>query len=106
MTVRFPIVGDEGCSLLVWTTTPWTLVSNVAVAFGPSIPYVEVERNRERFILSRARVRGLFSDNVRILRDVEADEMAGFEPSARSDLDTSYPETSGHGVAGSVRQRR
>ncbi len=39
--VRFPIVGRD-VDLLVWTTTPWTLVSNVAVAVGPDIPYVRI----------------------------------------------------------------
>jgi isoleucyl-tRNA synthetase len=39
--VRFPVVGRD-VDLLVWTTTPWTLVSNVAVAVGPDIRYVRV----------------------------------------------------------------
>jgi isoleucyl-tRNA synthetase len=44
--VRFPIVDSDGpadgADLLVWTTTPWTLVSNVAAAVGPDIAYVRV----------------------------------------------------------------
>ena len=44
--VRFPLVDNEsstnGADLLVWTTTPWTLVSNVAAAVGPAITYVRV----------------------------------------------------------------
>lgn len=39
--VRFPVV-DRDVDLLVWTTTPWTLVSNVAAAVGPEIDYVRV----------------------------------------------------------------
>ena len=39
--VRFPVVGGE-TDLLVWTTTPWTLISNVAAAVGPDIEYVRV----------------------------------------------------------------
>ncbi len=39
--VRFPVV-DRDVDLLVWTTTPWTLISNVAAAVGPSITYVRV----------------------------------------------------------------
>ncbi len=95
VTVRFPIVGEEGRSLLVWTTTPWTLVSNVAVAFGPAIPYVEVERDGERFVLSRARVQDLFGDDVQIVRDVGADELAGLTYQRPFDLDPSYSETTG-----------
>src|SRR5262249_6924746 len=39
--VRFPVVGAD-FDLLVWTTTPWTLVSNVAAAVGPAVDYVRV----------------------------------------------------------------
>ena len=39
--VRFPLVGED-TDLLVWTTTPWTLISNVAAAVGPDIDYVRV----------------------------------------------------------------
>ena len=39
--VRFPVV-DADVDLLVWTTTPWTLISNVAAAVGPDIDYVRV----------------------------------------------------------------
>ena len=33
--VRFPVKGEEGVSLLGWTTTPWTLLSNAALAVDP-----------------------------------------------------------------------
>ena len=95
VTVRFPIVGEENRSLLVWTTTPWTLVSNVAVAFGPQIPYVEVEHEGHRYVLSRARVEGLFGPDARIARDVPAEELARVVYSRPFDLDPSYPETTG-----------
>src|SRR5918911_1045257 len=38
--VRFPLVGREGESLVVWTTTPWTLPANVAAAVKPDAEYV------------------------------------------------------------------
>jgi isoleucyl-tRNA synthetase len=43
--VRLPLVDKKGTSLLVWTTTPWTLPANVAVAAGPDVDYVTVERS-------------------------------------------------------------
>ncbi|CAN5642824.1 isoleucine--tRNA ligase [soil metagenome] len=50
--VRFPLVDDgsalDGADLLVWTTTPWTLISNVAVAVGPGIDYVRVHEPEGR----------------------------------------------------------
>ncbi len=55
VTVRFPLVkvGDganpelPGADLLVWTTTPWTLVSNTAVAVHPEVTYVVARRSRD-----------------------------------------------------------
>ena len=56
--VRLPLVDTPGTSLLVWTTTPWTLPGNVAVAAHPEVEYVTVERalpeeGSERLILAR-----------------------------------------------------
>ncbi len=44
LTVRFPLVDRPGESLLVWTTTPWTLTSNVAAAVGSDLRYVKVRQ--------------------------------------------------------------
>jgi isoleucyl-tRNA synthetase len=95
VTVRFPIVGEDDRSLLVWTTTPWTLVSNVAVAFGPDLAYVEVKRDGKRFVLSAARVADLFGDEALVVRAVSADELAALTYRRPFDLDPSYPETTG-----------
>ncbi len=58
--VRFRLVDDETTSLLAWTTTPWTLISNVALAVGPDIQYVKValtqDGHREQVILAEARL--------------------------------------------------
>jgi isoleucyl-tRNA synthetase len=43
--VRFPIVGEENTYLMIWTTTPWTLPANVAVAVDPEKEYALVEDN-------------------------------------------------------------
>ena len=42
VTVRFPLVDEPGTSLLAWTTTPWTLPSNAALAVAPKTDYVKV----------------------------------------------------------------
>jgi isoleucyl-tRNA synthetase len=51
--VKLPLVDDENTSLLIWTTTPWTLVSNTAVAANPDVEYATVEVDGERLILAR-----------------------------------------------------
>ena len=53
--VTFPLDDGSGRELLVWTTTPWTLVSNVAVAVHPDLEYGEYEVGERRLILATAR---------------------------------------------------
>ncbi len=53
--VTFPLDDGSGRELLVWTTTPWTLVSNVAVAVHPDLEYGEYEVDGRRLILATAR---------------------------------------------------
>jgi len=54
--VRFAIKDQPNTSFLVWTTTPWTLISNVALAVGKDIDYVKVKLNDEFMILAKARL--------------------------------------------------
>lgn len=59
VTVGFSITtpGElEGAKLLIWTTTPWTLPSNLAVMVGSDIDYVVVEHEGQRFVLAEARL--------------------------------------------------
>jgi len=49
MTVRLPLVDEPGRSLLVWTTTPWTLTSNVAAAVHPDLTYARVRQGDEEY---------------------------------------------------------
>jgi len=61
LTVGFRIVGAtdpelDGAHLLVWTTTPWTLPSNMAVAVNPDVTYVVVSAGERRYLLAEARL--------------------------------------------------
>ncbi len=65
--VRLPLVEDSGTSLLIWTTTPWTLPGNVAVAAHPDVDYVIVERDvpeggTERLIVALPLLDKVFGD--------------------------------------------
>ena len=53
LTVKFPLLDRPGEALLVWTTTPWTLTSNVAAAVGADLRYVKVKQGDETFWLGR-----------------------------------------------------
>src|SRR2546423_2057941 len=52
--LRFPVRGEEGVSFLSWTTTPWTLLSNAALAVGADIAYVRTRVGEEVLILAEA----------------------------------------------------
>ena len=84
--VRMPLVDDPGTSLLVWTTTPWTLPGNVAVAAHPDIDYVEIERKvnngdpegTEKLILAKALLEKVFGDEeVKIVSEFKGKQLKG-----------------------------
>jgi isoleucyl-tRNA synthetase len=51
--VKFPVVGKEQTFIVIWTTTPWTLPANLAVAYNEKLQYVQVKVGEENFILFR-----------------------------------------------------
>jgi isoleucyl-tRNA synthetase len=57
--VKMELVDEPGTSFLVWTTTPWTLIANVALAVAPAVTYVKVEHKGEKLILAEARLAAL-----------------------------------------------
>ncbi len=60
--VKFELIDQPNTYLLAWTTTPWTLPGNVALAVGLDIPYVKVRQGDEHYILARARLSVLQGD--------------------------------------------
>jgi isoleucyl-tRNA synthetase len=67
--LQLPIAGAEPPAerLLVWTTTPWTLPGNVAVAVSPTATYVKARVNDDYFVLAEARVEPVLGDGVQIV---------------------------------------
>jgi isoleucyl-tRNA synthetase len=66
--VRFPLTGQPDTSLLVWTTTPWTLPGNVAVAVAPEVTYAKVKLNDEHLIVAEDLVGRIFLPEAKLLR--------------------------------------
>lgn len=60
--VKVTSADDEKTKFLVWTTTPWTLISNVALAVHPDIDYVKIKYGDEFYILAEARLSALFKE--------------------------------------------
>lgn len=50
--VKFPVVGRPGVNIIIWTTTPWTLPANLAVAYNNTFSYSLVQVGEEQFVVS------------------------------------------------------
>ncbi len=81
--VKFPIVGQPGVSIVIWTTTPWTLPANLAVAYNSRFNYTMVRVENEVFIVSTMLLDKVAAtagwSHFEIVRTVGADELAQFE---------------------------
>lgn len=76
--LRFPLRDRPGESLLVWTTTPWTLTSNVAAAVHPDLPYVLVENDGARFWLSKGAVSNAVRGPYTVLEERPGSDLEGW----------------------------
>ena len=77
VVVRFPLRNKPGESLLIWTTTPWTLSSNVAVAVGPDLTYVRVRQGNEVFYLSKGTLH-MLKGSYEVLDELKGTDMVGW----------------------------
>jgi len=78
LTVRFPLVDRPGESLLVWTTTPWTLTSNVAAAVGPNLRYVKVRQDDHLYWLGRGTLRHALDGPFEVLEERAGADLVGW----------------------------
>ena len=92
---------QPGDQLLVWTTTPWTLITNAAVAAGPDIEYVRVQllggdekvghaAGDEVFVMARDRVEHVLGEDVEILASFPGEAIAGSSYEPPFDYITDY----------------
>lgn len=72
-----PIVGRENEHLLVWTTTPWTLPANIAVAVDENMDYVLVDwQNKRKYWVAKGR-EGIVNNPAKIYKTVKGKELVG-----------------------------
>jgi len=96
--VRFPLVDQPDTSLLVWTTTPWTLLSNNSAAAGPELTYAKVADPAGGYlILASERVEPLLGEGVGIVEEIPGSELIGRRYSP------PFPYVSGDGHTHTVR---
>jgi isoleucyl-tRNA synthetase len=82
--VRFPAAPQpplhEASSILIWTTTPWTLPANVAVAFHPSYEYLSLETDGKIVVMAEDLVEEVFSKakkKMKVLRRFKGSQLEG-----------------------------
>jgi isoleucyl-tRNA synthetase len=94
--VRFPLRGRPGENLLVWTTTPWTLTSNVAAAVNPDLTYLKVVHRDQVYYLAR----GAFTAR-RLEEQFKRKEWVSGVPKLKT-LEQVFKEKGGYEVAGEL----
>ncbi|MFZ2303701.1 MAG: class I tRNA ligase family protein [Minisyncoccia bacterium] len=78
VTAKFELVKEPGTFILAWTTTPWTLPGNVALAVSPTTEYVKVAIGEEKYILASARVETtLAGKEYTIVSKMKGEELIG-----------------------------
>lgn len=85
LTVAFKLL-DDSAYILAWTTTPWTLISNLALMVGPAIDYVKIRdhASERHYILAKARLGAYYKseDEYTIVEELTAQSLEGrrYEP--------------------------
>lgn len=81
--VRFKVKGEENTYLLAWTTTPWTLPSNVALCVNEKEDYLWFSLRGETFVMAKALVKAVFGEEdaaqIQAIKTVKGGELAGVE---------------------------
>lgn len=86
VTVRFKVRGEENTYFLAWTTTPWTLPSNLALCLGPEIDYVKLldKETGDKYIFGKTRISSYYKDETKyeILEEYKGRDLKGmrYEP--------------------------
>ncbi len=76
--VKFKVKGEENKYILAWTTTPWTLPSNVALAINKSYDYVEVVQNGEHLYLAKALL-NVLDGEYEVVKEFKGEALLGME---------------------------
>lgn len=79
VTVRFELADEPGTYYLAWTTTPWTLPGNLALAVGPSVKYTKLKAGGAKYILATERIESFANElgDYRILETMTGKDLVG-----------------------------
>ena len=81
ITIRFKLKNEENTYFLAWTTTPWTLPSNLGLTCGPEIEYVKVQDGDEFYILAESRLSTYYKseDEYKVIWKKQGRDLLGTE---------------------------
>jgi len=77
--VKFRVKGEEQVFLLAWTTTPWTLPSNVALTVNPDEVYIKAKCSDEVYILAEALAKDVLGEEFEVLEKLQGKDLLGME---------------------------
>ncbi|HIR34956.1 MAG TPA: isoleucine--tRNA ligase [Candidatus Faecimorpha stercoravium] len=92
---RFKVKGEENAYFLAWTTTPWTLPSNVALCVHPDLEYVKAKQNDTTYYLAEGMAEAVLGEDYEILerytgKDLEYKEYEPLFPFAKAEKKAWY----------------
>jgi isoleucyl-tRNA synthetase len=77
--IKFKLSGEEDRFFLAWTTTPWTLLSNLVLAIDPNEPYIEVTHDGETLIFAKKLLSKVFPEEKSIIKEFLGKELLGMD---------------------------
>lgn len=91
--VKMKVKGEENTYFLVWTTTPWTLPANVALAVGKDIDYVKINKEDKFYILAKELLEKVFNkEKYKIIEEKKGEGLVGlkYEPIFPHEIENGY----------------
>ena len=95
---KFYVKDGSGTAILAWTTTPWTLPSNVALCVNAHETYVKVQKGAETFILAEALVHSVVGEDAVVLDRFPGESLIGTEYEPLFDLPVNFKGKKGYRV--------
>lgn len=79
VTVPFKVVDEDDTYILVWTTTPWTLMANVAACVNPNAEYVKVLYEGKKYYVGKPLATKVFGEEYEVLKTFKGKDLEGIE---------------------------
>lgn len=80
ISIKFKIKDEEDTYILAWTTTPWTLPGNLALAINKDEQYIKVEINKEKIVFAKARLETVIGDKeYKVVEEFKGEKLVGLE---------------------------